>query len=54
MAEATPPTLAARNAYALLLVVLMVFFVSQAGGVIERDVVIEILFYLAASSYLVS
>lgn len=54
MAEATPPTRAARNAYAVLLVVLMVLFVSQAGGVIERDIVIEVLFYLAASSYLVS
>jgi len=32
----------------------MLFFVSQAGGVIERDVVIEFLFYLAASVYLVS
>ena len=54
MAEATPPTLAARNAYALVLVVLMVIFVSQAGGVIDPNVYIEVLFYLAASSYLVS
>jgi hypothetical protein len=54
MVEATPPTLAARNAYALVLVVLMVVFVSQAGGVIEPNVYIEVLFYLAASSYLVS
>ena len=54
MAEATPPTLAARNAYALVLVVLMLIFVSQAGGVIDRNVYIEVLFYLAASSYLVS
>jgi hypothetical protein len=44
MADATPPTLAARNAYALVLVVLMMIFVSQAGGVIDRNVYIEVLF----------
>jgi len=54
MVEATPPTLAARNAFAVLLVVLMVLFTYQAVAVIENDVVIEVLFYLAASVYLVS
>jgi Ca2+/Na+ antiporter len=54
MAEATPPTLAARNAYAVLLVVLMMLFVYQAVTVIESDLVIEVLFYLAAGVYVVS
>jgi len=54
MSEATPPTLAARNAYAVLLVVLMVLFVYQAVTVIESDLVIELLFYLAAGVYVVS
>jgi Ca2+/Na+ antiporter len=54
MVEATPPTLAARNAYAVLLVVLMVLFVYQAVTVIESDLVIEVLFYLAAGVYIVS
>jgi hypothetical protein len=54
MVEATPPTLAARNAYAVLLVTLMVLFVYQSVAVIENDIVIEVLFYTAASVYLVS
>jgi len=54
MVEATPPTLAARNAYAVLLVVLMVLFVYQSVETVESDLVIEVLFYLAASVYLVS
>jgi len=54
MAEATPPTLAARNAFGVLLIVLMLLFVYQAVAVIESDLVIEFLFYLAASVYLVS
>jgi Ca2+/Na+ antiporter len=54
MSDATPPTLAARNAYAVLLVVLMILFVYQAITVIESDLVIEVLFYLAAGVYIVS
>lgn len=54
MVEATPPTLAARNAFAVLLVVLMMLFTYQAVAVIENDIVIEVLFYLGASVYLVS
>lgn len=54
MAEATPPTLAARNAYAVLLVVLMMLFIYQAVSVIESDLVIEVLFYLAAGVYVLS
>ena len=54
MGEATPPTLAARNAFAVLLLVLMPLFVYQAIEPIEDDFFIELLFYLAVGVYFVS
>lgn len=52
--EATPPTLAARNAFGVLLLVLMPLFVYQAVQPIEDDRIIELLFYLAVGVYFVS
>lgn len=54
MVEATPPTLAARNAFAVLLLVLMPLFVYQALAPIEDDRIIETLFYLAVGVYFLS
>ena len=54
MVEATPPTLAARNAVAVLLIVLLPLFTYPAVEPIEDDRIIELLFYLAVGVYFLS
>lgn len=52
--SASPPTRAARNAFAVLLLLLLPLFMYQAVESIESDLVIEGLFYAAVGVYFAS
>ena len=52
--SASPPTRAARNAFAVLLLLLLPLFMYQAVEPIESDLVIEGLFYAAVGVYFAS